>query len=71
MQGDDEDIIDESSKKQVVNDSPILFNQNIKELQKYYIWIYIMFQFDVNSLNYKLILRNKSTYFFGLLHCVF
>jgi len=26
MQGDDEDIIDESSKKQVVNDLPILFN---------------------------------------------
>ena len=24
-------------KNQVVNDSPILFNQNIKELQKYYI----------------------------------
>ena len=43
MQGDDEDIIDESSKKQVVNDSPTLFNQNIKELQKYYIWIYIVF----------------------------
>ena len=43
MQGDDEDIIDESSKKLVVNDSPFLFNQNIKELQKYYIWIYIMF----------------------------
>ena len=37
IQGDDEDIIDESSKKQVDNDSPILFNQNIKELQKYYI----------------------------------
>lgn len=43
MQGDDEEIIDESSKKQVVNDSPFLFNQNIKELQKYYIWIYIVF----------------------------
>ena len=43
MQGDDEDIIDESNKKQVVNDSPILCNQNIKELQKDYIWIYIMF----------------------------
>ena len=43
MQGDDKDIIDESSKKQVVNDSPILFNQTIKELQKYYIWIYAMF----------------------------
>ena len=43
MQRDDEDIIDESRKKLVVNDSPILFNQNIKELQKYYIWIYIMF----------------------------
>ena len=71
MQGDDEEIIDESRKNQVVNDSPILFNQNIKELQKYYIWIYIMFQFDVNSSNYKLILRNKSTYFFGLLYCVF
>ena len=43
MQRDDEDIIDASRKKLVVNDSPILFNQNIKELQKYYIWIYIMF----------------------------
>ena len=43
MQGDDEEIIDESRKNQVVNDLPILFNQNIKELQKYYIWIYIMF----------------------------
>ena len=43
MQGDDEDIINESSKKQVVNDLPFLFNPNIKELQKYYIWIYIMF----------------------------
>jgi hypothetical protein len=37
MQGDDEEIIDESRKNQVVNDSSILFNQNIKELQKYYI----------------------------------
>ena len=71
MQGDDEEIIDESRKNQVVNDSPILFNQNIKELQKYYIWIYIMFQFDVNSLNYKLISWNKSTYFFGLLYLLF
>ena len=37
IQGDDEDIIDESSKKQVVNDLPILFNKKTKELQKYYI----------------------------------
>jgi len=37
MQGDDKEIIDESRKKLVVNDSPFLFNQNIKELQKYYI----------------------------------
>ena len=43
MQGDDKEIIDESRKNQVVNDSPILFNQNIKELQKYYILIYVMF----------------------------